>query len=37
MAADDRFHDLADFFTLAVNTGMRASELVGLTFAEVNL
>jgi integrase len=37
MAVDARFHDLADFFTLAVNTGMRASELVGLTFAEVDL
>lgn len=37
MTADARFHDLADFFTLAVNTGMRASELVGLPLTEVDL
>ncbi len=37
MATDVRFHDLADFFTLAINTGMRASEIVGLNFAEVDL
>jgi integrase len=31
-----RYHDLADFFTLATNTGMRANEIVGLQFSEVD-
>jgi integrase len=30
-----RYHDLADFFTLATNTGMRACETVGLRFSEL--
>jgi integrase len=37
MEADSRFQDLGDLFTLAVNTGMRASEMVGLMFSEVDL
>jgi integrase len=37
LAADTaRYHDLADFFTLATNTGMRACEIVGLRFSEVD-
>jgi integrase len=37
MAANpDRYQDLADFFTLATNTGMRACEIVGLGFDEVD-
>jgi integrase len=35
-ANPDRYHDLADFFTLATNTGMRACEIVGLGFDEVD-
>jgi integrase len=31
-----RYYDLADFFTLAINTGMRANEIVGLQFSEVD-
>ena len=37
MGADPaRYHDLADFFTLAVKTGMRANEVVGLQLSEVD-
>ena len=35
-ANPDRYQDLADFFTLAINTGMRACEIVGLGFDEVD-
>jgi integrase len=31
-----RYYDLADFFTLATNTGTRANEIVGLQFSEVD-
>ena len=30
------YYDLAEFFTSAVNTGMRAKEIVGLQFYEVD-
>lgn len=37
MASDPaRYHDLADFLTLAINTGMRACEIVNLRLSEVD-
>jgi integrase/recombinase XerC len=33
---DARYFDLLGFFKLAVNTGMRAEEVVGLQFSEVD-
>lgn len=33
---DERFYALRDFFDLAVNTGMRANEVLNLSFSEID-